>query len=178
MVFEGQRDRSHASGDMHCPGVGDGPLRLNQQSRDILYAGAPRSRPSPVARTSSLVTAPAGTRSRLRPPSGTAPGRGSAPPGDVHDPHPVANLPAEARPLPGGARRSSSPWATRRGAVPPAHQSAKGVIWLTASVRSPEAQSGDDCTCASRRGSDAGDRYAACRSASRSASLRVSCRRR
>src|SRR5688500_7820214 len=36
---EGQSDQGHASGDTHSHGVGDGPLRLNQQSHDLLYVG-------------------------------------------------------------------------------------------------------------------------------------------
>jgi hypothetical protein len=36
-TFEGQRDRGHASGDTHSYGVGDGRLRINQQSHDLLY---------------------------------------------------------------------------------------------------------------------------------------------
>ena len=32
-TFEGQRDRGHASGDTHSYGVGDGRLRINQQSQ-------------------------------------------------------------------------------------------------------------------------------------------------
>jgi hypothetical protein len=44
MAFEGQRDRSLAPGETHSHGVGNGPLRLNQQSHDLLYLGGELSR--------------------------------------------------------------------------------------------------------------------------------------
>jgi len=36
MSFEGQRGRNPASGETHSHGVGNGRLRLNQQSQDLL----------------------------------------------------------------------------------------------------------------------------------------------
>src|SRR5262245_33289311 len=43
-TFEGQRECGHALGDTHSHGVGDGPPRLNQQSRDLLYLSEEFSR--------------------------------------------------------------------------------------------------------------------------------------
>ena len=44
-ALESQGDRAHVSGDTHTLGVGDQPPRLNQQSQNIVYVGAERSRP-------------------------------------------------------------------------------------------------------------------------------------
>ena len=73
----------------------------------------------------------------------------------IDHPHPLAQLLAQRMPIPGGAAASSSPWITRRGAVPALHQSSSGTFRLVARCATKTA--GQHSTCASIFGSDAGE---------------------
>src|SRR3984893_13774324 len=65
------------------------------------------------------------------------------------------NCSRNACPFPGGAASSSSPWITRRGAVPALHQYSRGTFRLVA--RCAIKTAGQHSTCASIFGSDAGE---------------------
>ena len=100
--------------------------------------------PAPTNSATARVTASGCSNSRKCPARGRSITRTRSP-----------NCSRSAWPLPGGAASSSSPWITRRGAVPALHQYSSGTFRLVA--RCARKTAGQHSTCASIFGSDAGE---------------------
>src|SRR5262245_4923382 len=111
--------------------------------------------PGPTNSATARVTASGCSNSRKCPARGRSITRTRSP-----------NCSRSAWPLPGGATSSSSPWITRRGAVPAPHQSSSAIPRLVA--RWARCTAGQHSTCASIFGSDAGDSQRAPRTVTQS----------